>query len=199
MDDLPAHTNTNNAASEEKDSHPHHIILTDASVNEEEEREHRSAQRSRKFRKAPPWIEAACAILLVVITGTYTHYAGKQVTAMQQQLQQMKTASDQAKIDNTSSITAQKEIAQNALTASQQSVDKSLGATIDNFHLDQRAWVAAIDVRGIPELDKPWEIVVTGKNTGKTFARKFQTLLLPSKRFSREAFLTLNTKERESE
>ncbi len=81
MDDLPAHTNANNANNEQQDSHPHHIVLTDASVNEEEDRERRKAQRNRKFRKAPPWIEAACAILLVLITGFYTFYAARQANA----------------------------------------------------------------------------------------------------------------------
>ena len=33
-------------------------------------------------RHAPIWIEAACAIALVIITGTYTHYAANQRDAM---------------------------------------------------------------------------------------------------------------------
>jgi hypothetical protein len=38
--------------------------------------------------------------------------------------------------------------------------------------LDQRAWVAAIDITGVPEIGKPFEITVRVKNSGKTFARQ---------------------------
>ncbi len=39
----------------------------------------------------------------------------------------------------------------------------------DSSHLDQRAWVAGSHISGKPELDKPFVITVTIKNTGKTF------------------------------
>src|ERR1039458_8074839 len=132
----------------------------------------RSNHSANKESKWPHRVETVRAALLVLITGTYTYYAGKQVTAMQQQLQQIKTTSDQAKIDNTNSITAQKEIAQNALTASQQSVGKSLGATIDNFHLDQRAWVGMVGTKlDAVEIDKPIYAHVALFNSGKTVAK----------------------------
>src|SRR5438105_3373559 len=41
----------------------------------------------------------------------------------------------------------------------------------DNAHLDQRAWIAPTTVSGKPaELNKPFEIQMQIKNTGKTFA-----------------------------
>jgi hypothetical protein len=39
--------------------------------------------------------------------------------------------------------------------------------------LDQRAWVAVWQISGQPELDKPWHVVITAKNSGKTFGKKF--------------------------
>jgi hypothetical protein len=38
-------------------------------------------KRSRKLPKTPKWIEAACAVLLVFITGFYTFYAARQANA----------------------------------------------------------------------------------------------------------------------
>lgn len=134
-----------------------------------------ASKEVKTFHEPKHWTqyaEAFAALALVVITASYTHYAGKQVDAMGQQLQQMRTASDQAKIDNTTSITAQQKIAQDALIASQKSVDKSLGATIDNFHLDQRAWIGIVGVSiDAVEIDKPLYTHVVMFNSGKTIAK----------------------------
>lgn len=46
----------------------------------------------RKLRKAPVWIEAACAVALVFITGFYTHYAHRQATTAQDTLNEIKSA-----------------------------------------------------------------------------------------------------------
>jgi hypothetical protein len=39
--------------------------------------------------------------------------------------------------------------------------------------LDQRAWVSLVDSTGTPELNKPFEIVLIARNSGKTFAKEF--------------------------
>lgn len=52
--------------------------LAGPSVYEQCHAQDRKKNRYRKFSKAPIWIEALCAIALVVITGLYTHYARKQ-------------------------------------------------------------------------------------------------------------------------
>lgn len=50
----------------------------------------------------------------------------------------------------------------------------TLNATVDQFHLDQRAWIGVEDISSnppTPQVDKPWDISVTLKNTGKTPAK----------------------------
>src|SRR6266568_244267 len=42
--------------------------------------------------------------------------------------------------------------------------------------LDQRAWVAPSAIEGKPEQDKPFNILITVKNSGKTFALEFKLL-----------------------
>jgi len=43
-------------------------------------------------------------------------------------------------------------------------------------HLDQRAWVAPSAIEGKPEQDKPFNISITVKNTGRTFALEYKLL-----------------------
>jgi len=174
MDELPANQHANNAAAPQQEPHPHHIVLTDSPVNEEEERERRKTERKRKIRKAPPWIEAACAILLVVITGAYTYYASTQADVMKGQLNQMAIATRRSRIDNLAAISAQKEIAQNALTKSQDNFIKSQTSAADQMRLDERAWVTEVGISGEPQVDQPFAILVELKNTGKTPARNFK-------------------------
>lgn len=51
---------------------------------------------------------------------------------------------------------------------------KSLDATVTQFKLDQRAWVAITSVEGTPEIGQFWTIKASAKNTGKTFAEEFR-------------------------
>jgi hypothetical protein len=122
----------------------------------------------------PHWADRIIAIFTGLIFLTYI--ASNYFACRQMKL--TKTAIEQSAANNSSAIIAQQGIAQHALAESQKSVDKSLGATIDNFHLDQRAWIAAMQVAGKPELDKPLEIIVTVKNTGKTFAKEFTNIAI---------------------
>ena len=57
---------------------------------------------------------------------------------------------------------------------------KSTAIASDNYrlqtealHIDQRAWAADDSISGKPEEGKPYQITVTIRNTGKTFAKKF--------------------------
>jgi hypothetical protein len=76
----------------------------------------------------------------------------------------------------------------NATGSSQQAVgearrnrlqaEKYLNATIEQFRLDQRAWVAVVQTSGKPEINKPFDIAVLVRNTGKTFAKDFKMVLV---------------------
>jgi len=116
----------------------------------------------------PHWADVVIAvftglILITYITSDYFLWKQQGLT---------RDAMEQAKRDNASSIAAQQKIAQDALVASQQSVDKSLRATIDNLHLDQRAWVGMVGI-GLDavEIDKPLYAHVVLFNSGKTVAK----------------------------
>jgi hypothetical protein len=45
---------------------------------------------------------------------------------------------------------------------------------LEMARLDQRAWLAPFDIRGLPEENKPYNIIVFMKNTGKTFAKRVE-------------------------
>ena len=131
-----------------------------------------SNQSRKKETNWPQRIEAVCAVLLVIITGFYTFYARKQLKAMQGQIAEMKNARAQSKLDNANAISAQQAIAQSGLSASQESGKQSLGATIGNFHLDQRAWIGAVSFAlDAVEIGKPVYGHVTLFNSGKTVAK----------------------------
>jgi len=109
-----------------------------------------------------PFVTAIATVVITVLTGFYVHYSRAQWRTMQAQYREMKLAREQAKTDNASAITAQQEIAQQALSESQKTSDKSLNATIEQFHLDQRAWIGAVEVKS----DR-----VTLFNSGRTVAK----------------------------
>ncbi len=54
---------------------------------------------------------------------------------------------------------------------SRQQSQQALNATINQFRLDQRAWVVLKGIESNPQLGKPWELRVVFTNTGKTPAR----------------------------
>ena len=54
---------------------------------------------------------------------------------------------------------------------------RSLDATVTQFKLDQRAWVAVTSVEGTPEIGQFWTIKASARNTGKTFAEEFRGTL----------------------
>jgi hypothetical protein len=64
----------------------------------------------------------------------------------------------------------------NAAARAARAAENSLTFARENAHLDQRAWVAAIDVRGTPQVGKEFEVFLLVKNSGKTFAKEFEIL-----------------------
>ena len=149
MDELPTQVNRENAPNHQSDPHAHHIVLTDATVNEEEERDSRKTERKRKLRKAPPWIEAACAILLVVITGSYTYYAARQANAAKKTAKAAFDAIEEAKRDNIATIKAQQKIAQTALTKTQENFVASTTASARQFSDTLKQMQAQTRTQGI--------------------------------------------------
>ena len=63
----------------------------------------------------------------------------------------------------------------------------------ENAHLDQRAWVAAIDIKGTPEVGKIFTVNVTASNSGKTFAKNFtmRVVVEPIKKVGNEPNFSL--------
>jgi hypothetical protein len=55
-----------------------------------------------------------------------------------------------------------------------QAMNAQLRVTNQALHLDQRAWVSAKSFGGQPEIGKAWKVVVSIKNTGKTFGKNFR-------------------------
>jgi hypothetical protein len=102
----------------------------------------------QKKKNWPQYIEAVCAVLLVIITGTYTYYAAGQ-------LHKMKRSTEAAeKAANTAASTL--------INSQQQS------------ELDQRAWVG-ISSQNVDELSaQAFKAEIEFFNSGKTPARRVQ-------------------------
>jgi len=67
----------------------------------------------------------------------------------------------------------QNQISVQAAQTASETAAKTLNATIDQFRLDQRAWLGVDSVSGSPVLNQGFVIDVIMKNTGKTPARHF--------------------------
>ena len=126
-------------------------------------------QRKKKEKNWPQRVEAVCAVLLILITGTYTWYT-------RGQLRLTREAIRQSRADNANALIAQQGIAQNALTASQENFMKSLKSSDNQSRLDQRAWVGHIDssVSEVKE-EAPITFKITLSNSGKTPALRVRT------------------------
>jgi hypothetical protein len=111
-------------------------------------------------------------VIAVAVGCAYTLAAYQQLGVMRQQYGEMQLARQQTARDNAAAIAAQQVIAQQGLTASQQASDKSFAATVAQFHLEQRAWVAASESMSAIEPGKPIPFAISAVNTGKTFAKK---------------------------
>jgi hypothetical protein len=126
-----------------------------------------NGRQKKQTTEKPHWVayvEACCAVLLVVITGTYTYYAAGQLHKMRRAT---KAAEDSAYA------------AQNAAdTAS-----KTLIFTQDSFRDEQRAWIGVPEIK-IVNLPKPAKMNVIFHNSGRTPAlhlkRAFGYMISPT-------------------
>jgi len=133
MDDLPAQGDAQNTPNPTADPQTHQPLIGNPGIDEQKQRERRKERCRRKLHKAPVWIEAACAILLVVITGTYTYYAIRQANAAKKTAKAAFDAIEEAKRDNIASINTQQQIAQTALAKSQENFVASSNAAAQQF------------------------------------------------------------------
>lgn len=122
----PAGTSANTEASEPL---PPRQTIISSSEDKRRNREASERNRRRKFRHAPVWIEAACAVALVVITGLYTHYAANQAEFAHDTLNQIIQQSSDIKTSSSAATSA----AQAAVIANQQSQS--------HFIADERPYV----------------------------------------------------------
>lgn len=133
MDGLPAQDDGQGTPDPAENPEAARQLIGDSRVDEEKQRQRRKAHCRRKFHKAPVWIEAACAILLVIITGTYTYYAARQANAAKKTAKAAFDAINEAKRDNIASINAQQQIAQTALAKAQENFAASSTAAAKQF------------------------------------------------------------------
>ena len=154
-----------------------------------------TGHRAKEFYRNPMvWVELVALIVVI----RYTQYAGQQAGAAITAAQQAKRAADIAACTLQSSnesfnktlgqmqaqTTAQGKSADAAKTQASNS-ERALRATIDNFHLEQRAWVGPTEatdpqftVDGKPEYVRAGEKTILGVyivNSGKTPAKKMRT------------------------
>jgi hypothetical protein len=135
-------------------------------------RDNEYKDRQNLYSKRVAWFTGAL-VLTTIITNVI--YLDMSCTA-RRAAKSTEDAVIQAKTNNEAAIAAQERIAQGTLEASQQNAKQSINATIQQFHLEQRAWVSAIETHGAPEVGKPFEIIVRVRNTGKTFAKEFSSI-----------------------
>jgi len=81
MNDTPTDQNTSHGTEPEKIPPPPKEVIIGTPKDKKPTPQESKRKGYSKLRKAPIWIEAACAIALIFITGFYTHYASKQATA----------------------------------------------------------------------------------------------------------------------
>jgi len=121
--------------------------------------ETKAAQRENRSRHNRNfWVQVALAIGTWLAFAAAAYYAG----VAKKQLKQMTIA------------TRQTGIAADAATKQAIIAKSTFAATIEQFHLDQRAWVAVDEV--IPPILKatePLNVIINFKNTGKTPAKNF--------------------------
>lgn len=155
----------------------------------------------REFR----WFEFGSLFIngALVVVGIYALwiYNGqlkemrKATTATQIAATAAQNAVEQAARDNAAAIAAQRDIAKNSSDLSQESFEKSFGATVQQFRQDQRAWLGLADFSVTQFNDKdPFKMRLVFVNTGKTPAihsEKVIAFQIPSKPFRVAEDLTI--------
>jgi hypothetical protein len=126
----------------------------------------------------------------VIVLALYTTATFWQGCEMRRAAKAAEDAVTQAKADNAAAISTQEKIAKDSLAAAQHLAQQSLSADIDQFRLDQRAWMAVRGIGPAPEVGKVWNPEVVFTNTGKTPAVNMRISCLfdvsPENRFSKE-------------
>lgn len=84
-----------------------------------------------------------------------------------------------------------------AATKAANEAEKSVTFARENAHLDQRAWLAAFNIRGVPKANELYQISIIVKNTGKTFAKNFwiNPVVTPRKKGVIPDFMAMVEKE----
>jgi len=128
---------------------------------------------AREFRVAEKWVIATNIVLAIVGIIALSIYGG-QLSVMRGQLKQAEAAAKQSRIDNAAAISAQQEIAQQALTASQKNFEQSVSSAHEQLMLDERAWVGATRSEVDLQVGKPIIYRMEIKNIGRTPALRVQ-------------------------
>lgn len=176
MDDLNTDPNASPANEKAINSNGQSQTVVSAPDNPEKNGDTPKKISYRKFRHAPTWIEAACAVALVVITGLYTHYARQQVQTAQNTLAEI--------IKQSPEITKSADAAKSAADIAAASLT-----------ISERPWVSLADI----EITSPLtfdnrggliEIRYVLKNTGKSPAIasrwRAKLVVLPMKKLRNE-------------
>lgn len=162
MSDLPADSNANGTAQPAND--PPAPPISDPTPYKESKSKRLKRYCNRNLPKTPIWIEAACALALVVITGMYTHYAGGQLRAMRGQLGEI--------IKQYPELQKSAEAAKSAASTA----DATLKSSQKSFEIDQRPYLIIAEGPQFNEpilvANEPITANVTFKNVGRTPAVK---------------------------
>jgi hypothetical protein len=131
-------------------------------------------------------IMVIATIVIAISTTIYTIYARQQLKVMSNTLAEMKQSGNETKTQTDRMITETNRIA-NATTKTVEQSKTALDATIENFRLEQRAWVGTLEVFPAQYEDKGRKVYVKEgqqirggvfiMNTGKTPARKLYSLV----------------------
>jgi hypothetical protein len=161
MNDLPAESNGSDTPQNTEHPIEKRPIILDSADDKERTPQARKYYRARKLRNAPIYIEAACAIALVIITGFYTHYAHNQVETAQRTLNEI------------SNQTPQLENSANAAASTARTAANTLEDQKNRFQIEQRPYVVLDADRRMefitqPIAEKKIEVNVWIKNVGRT-------------------------------
>jgi hypothetical protein len=159
MSDLPAESNAGKATNPAGNSPQPPQVNSGPAVNPEPEGQSRKRSRYRKLHKAPIWIEAACAIALVGITGFYTHYAHQQVEQLIKQYPELHRSAQAA--------------ADGAGAAQSQLIKMEESNRINREALEsvQRAFVVFAASPEVMVMPNFWDIDIAIDNAGNTPTR----------------------------
>ncbi len=127
------------------------------------------------------WAAVIVSVLSALVFGgqLYEMIAGGTATdkLVRYSLVQANAAGDQADAaqqfsDTAEDINERMSDAVEQLEAAARNAKTGIGATQEAMRLDQRAWVSQTEIGPVPELDKPWDLIVFFRNTGKTPAQR---------------------------